>query len=79
MELIDELEPVARGPYTGSLGYISNAGDMDLNIIIRTFVVKDGVAYLQVGAGIVADSDPEREYEETLQKAEALKKALELL
>lgn len=79
MEIIDELEPVARGPYTGSLGYISNAGDMDLNIIIRTFVIKDGTAYAQVGAGIVADSDPEREYVETLHKAEALRKALERL
>jgi aminodeoxychorismate synthase component I len=79
MEIIDELEPVARGPYTGSIGYLSNAGDMDLNIIIRTFVIKDNTAYLQVGAGIVADSDPEREYIETLQKAEALKKALERL
>jgi aminodeoxychorismate synthase component I len=79
MEIIDELEPVARGPYTGSIGYISNSGDMDLNIIIRTFVVKDGQAYIQVGAGIVADSDPTREYFETLQKAEALKKALEML
>ena len=79
MEIIDELEPVARGPYTGSIGYISNAGDMDLNIIIRTFVIKDRVAHLQVGAGIVADSDPHREYLETLQKAEALKKALERL
>jgi anthranilate/para-aminobenzoate synthase component I len=79
MEIIDELEPVARGPYTGSIGYLSNAGDMDLNIIIRTFVVKDGVAYLQVGAGIVADSVPELEYVETLQKAEALRKALEML
>ncbi len=79
MEIIDELEPVARGPYTGSLGYLSNAGDMDLNIVIRTFVVKDGIAHLQVGAGIVADSVPEQEYFETLQKAEALKKALEML
>lgn len=79
MEIIDELEPVARGPYTGSIGYISNAGDMDLNIIIRTFVIKDRTAHMQVGAGIVADSDPEREYFETLQKAEALKKALERL
>jgi para-aminobenzoate synthetase component 1 len=79
MEIIDELEPIARGPYTGSLGYISNAGDMDLNIIIRTFVIKDGIAHIQVGAGIVADSDPEREYFETLQKAEALRKALERL
>jgi len=75
MEIIDELEPVARGPYTGSIGYISNAGDMDLNIIIRTFVIKEGNAHIQVGAGIVADSDPEREYYETLQKAEALQKA----
>jgi aminodeoxychorismate synthase component I len=79
MEIIDELEPVARGPYTGSIGYISNSGDMDLNIIIRTFVIKGDRAHLQVGAGIVADSDPEREYLETLQKAEALKKALERL
>jgi aminodeoxychorismate synthase component I len=79
MEIIDELEPVARGPYTGSIGYISNAGDMDMNIIIRTFVIKDRMAHVQVGAGIVADSDPEREYFETLQKAEALKQALERL
>ncbi len=79
MEIIDELEPVARGPYTGSIGYLSNAGDMDLNIVIRTFVLKDGTAHLQVGAGIVADSVPEQEYFETLQKAEALKKALEML
>jgi anthranilate/para-aminobenzoate synthase component I len=79
MEIIDELEPTARGPYTGSIGYISNSGDMDLNIIIRTFVIKDGLAHFQVGAGIVADSDPEREYVETLQKAGALKKALSLL
>ncbi|MGE5172270.1 MAG: anthranilate synthase component I family protein [Betaproteobacteria bacterium] len=79
MEIIDELEPVARGPYTGSIGYFSSAGDMDLNIIIRTFVVKEGVAHIQVGAGIVADSDPAREYFETLQKAEALKNALGML
>jgi para-aminobenzoate synthetase component 1 len=79
MEIIDELEPVARGPYTGSLGYIANTGDLDLNIIIRTFVVKDGVAYVQTGAGIVADSDPSREYAETLEKAEGLAKALEKL
>jgi aminodeoxychorismate synthase component I len=79
MQIIDELEPVARGPYTGSLGYFANTGDLDLNIIIRTFVVKGGTAYFQVGAGIVADSDPGREYQETLQKAEALIKALEKL
>ena len=79
MEIIDELEPAARGPYTGSLGYISFAGAMDLNIIIRTFVVKNGIAYVQAGAGIVADSEPEKEYFETLKKAEALIKTLEML
>lgn len=79
MEIIDELEPVARGPYTGSLGYIGYNGEMDLNIIIRTFVIKDAVAYVQAGAGIVADSDPEREYYETLKKAEALISTLERL
>lgn len=77
MEIIDELEPVRRGPYTGSMGYIGFNGNMDLNIIIRTFVIKDGYAYVQAGAGIVADSDPEREYYETLKKAEALIKTLE--
>ena len=79
MEIIDELEPAARGPYTGSLGYISFAGAMDLNIIIRTFVIKNGIAYVQAGAGIVADSEPEKEYFETLKKAEALIKTLEML
>ncbi len=79
MEIIDELEPTKRGPYTGSLGYIGFNGNMDLNIIIRTFVVKDSIAYVQAGAGIVADSDPEREYFETLRKAEALLSTLERL
>ncbi len=79
MEIIDELEPVVRGPYTGSLGYISFTGAMDTNIIIRTFVIRDKTAYVQAGAGIVADSDPEREYYETLKKAEALIKTLEVL
>lgn len=79
MEIIDELEPVTRGPYTGSLGYIGFSGDMDLNIIIRTFVIKNGTAYVQAGAGIVADSDPEKEYYETLKKAEALLKTLMIL
>ena len=79
MEIIDELEPVRRGPYTGSIGYVSFSGDMDLNIIIRTFVIKDEMAYVQVGAGIVADSDPEREYYETLKKAEALIRTLEIV
>ena len=76
MAIIDELEPVRRGPYTGSLGYFSPNGDLDLNIIIRTLVITDGRASLHVGAGIVADSDPAREYQETLFKAEALLKAL---
>jgi anthranilate/para-aminobenzoate synthase component I len=79
MEIIDEIEPTSRGPYTGSVGYIGFNGNMDLNIIIRTFLVKDGRAYVQAGAGIVADSDPEREYYESLKKAEALIKTLENL
>jgi anthranilate/para-aminobenzoate synthase component I len=77
MEIIEELEPVKRGPYTGSIGYISFSGSMDLNIVIRTFVIKGKRAYVQAGAGIVADSDPEREYYETLKKAEALIRTLE--
>ncbi len=76
MEIIEELEPVRRGPYTGSLGYLSWSGDLDLNIIIRTLVLTGGRAYLQVGSGIVADSDPASEYNETLYKAEALMQAL---
>ncbi len=76
MEIIDELEPVRRGLYTGSLGYVSWSGDLDFNILIRTLVLTGTRGYLQVGAGIVADSDPAREYDETLYKAEALMKAL---
>jgi aminodeoxychorismate synthase component I len=76
MEIINELEPVRRGPYTGSIGYFSPSGDLDLNIVIRTLVIAGERASLQVGAGIVADSDPVREYQETLFKAEALLKAL---
>lgn len=72
MEIIDELETTRRGLYTGSVGYLSFTGDMDLNIVIRTFVIKDGIAYFHVGAGIVADSNPEHEYFETLYKAQAL-------
>jgi anthranilate/para-aminobenzoate synthase component I len=79
MEIIDEIEPTRRGPYTGSIGYIGFSGSMDLNIIIRTFLVKEGRAYVQAGAGIVADSDPEREYYESLKKAEALIRTLEYL
>jgi para-aminobenzoate synthetase component I len=76
MQIIDELEPVRRGIYTGSLGYIDLRGDMDLNIVIRTILLRKGKGQLQVGAGIVYDSAPEKEYEETLHKAEALVKAL---
>ena len=76
MEIIDELEPVRRGVYTGSLGYIDLCGDMDLNIVIRTIFLRKGRGQLQVGAGIVHDSDPEKEYEETLHKARALIEAL---
>lgn len=76
MEIIDELESLRRGPYTGSIGYIGFSGAMDFNIVIRTFVIKNQTAYVQVGAGIVADSDPVREYDETLKKAAALMKAL---
>jgi anthranilate synthase component 1 len=78
MEIIDELEPTRRGPYAGAIGYFSFEGNMDTAITIRTIVVKDGMAYVQAGAGIVADSVPESEYQETLNKARALLKALEL-
>jgi len=78
MEIIDELEPVRRGPYAGGCGYISFSGDMDTCIVIRTMIVKDHKVYLQAGAGIVYDSDPEREYEETVNKAMALFRAVEL-
>lgn len=76
MEIIEELEPVKRGPYTGSIGCLGYNGYMDLNIVIRTMVIKDNTVYFQVGAGIVADSNPEREYHETLHKAQALIKTL---
>jgi para-aminobenzoate synthetase component 1 len=78
MEIIDELEPTRRGIYTGSLGYLGFGGDMDLNIVIRTIVIKDGKAYFQVGGAIVYDSEPESEYIETLDKGRALMRALNL-
>lgn len=77
MEIIEELEPVRRGPYTGSFGYLGWNGDLDLNIVIRTLVLTRSKAYLQVGAGIVADSDPAKEYEETLHKAQAFFSSLQ--
>ena len=76
MEIITELEPAQRGPYSGAIGYFSFSGNMDTAIAIRTMVVKDGVAYLQAGGGVVYDSDPEREYQETLQKMGALLRAI---
>jgi anthranilate synthase component 1 len=79
MEIIDELEPVSRGPYAGAVGYIGYSGNMDTAITIRTFVMANDRAYLQAGAGIVADSVPEREYLETVSKAKALVRALEIV
>jgi anthranilate synthase component 1 len=76
MEIIAELEPDKRGPYAGAVGYFDFSGNMDTAIAIRTIVIKDGVAYLQAGGGIVADSVPESEYEESLNKAQALLTAI---
>jgi anthranilate synthase component 1 len=78
MEIIDELEPQRRGPYAGAVGYIGFDGNMDMCITIRTIMMKNQVAYVQAGAGIVADSDPGREYQETLHKAQALAEAIEM-
>ena len=76
MEVIEEIEPVRRAAYTGSLGWIGANGDADFNILIRTLVLHRGRLHLQVGAGIVEESDPRREYEETLAKAKGLLLAL---
>jgi anthranilate synthase component 1 len=78
MEVIAELEPDQRGVYAGSLGYVSFGGNLDMAITLRTVVVAEGVAYVQAGAGVVADSRPEREFEETLEKAGAMFKAIEM-
>jgi len=78
MEIIDELEPTRRGPYAGAVGYFSFSGNMDMCINIRTVVIKKHQAFVQAGAGIVADSNPEYEYEETCNKARAMMKAIEL-
>ena len=78
MEIIDELERNKRGFYGGAIGYLSYSGDLDTCIHIRTVVVKDGVAYVQAGAGVVADSDPAYEYRETEAKVGAMFDALEL-
>lgn len=78
MEIIEELEPSARGPYAGAVGYFSYSGNMDTCITIRTIVIKDNKVYVQSGAGIVADSEPEKEYTETVNKAMAMMKAVEM-
>ena len=78
MEIIEELEPTRRGPYAGAVGYFGFSGNMDMCINIRTVVIKGRQAYIQAGAGIVADSIPEHEYEETCNKARAMMKAIEL-
>ena len=77
MEIIAELEPTARGPYCGAIGWLGGDGWMDTSITIRTFAIKDGMVAFQAGGGIVADSDPAAEYEETLDKARALIEALQ--
>lgn len=78
MEIIEELENVRRGPYAGAVGYFSFSGNLDTCITIRTIVIKGNTAYIQAGAGIVADSKPEKEYQETLNKAKALLKAIDM-
>lgn len=78
MEIIDEFEGVARGPYAGCIGYVSFSGNLDTCITIRTIVVYENKAYIQAGAGIVADSDPKREYMETINKAKAQIMAIEM-
>jgi len=78
MEIIDEIEPHRRGPYAGAVGYIDYGGAMDTCIALRTIVIQDGKAYVQAGAGIVADSDPATEYQETMNKARGLLKAIAL-
>jgi anthranilate synthase component 1 len=78
MEIIDEIEPTRRGPYAGAVGYIDYGGNMDTCIALRTIVIQNNKAYVQAGAGIVADSDPEAEYQETLNKARGLLKAIEI-
>jgi anthranilate synthase component 1 len=77
MEIIDELEPEKRGVYGGGVGYFSAGGDMDMCIALRTAVVKDGKLYIQAGGGVVYDSDPEAEFQETVNKSRAIRRAAE--
>jgi anthranilate synthase component 1 len=78
MQIIDELEPCRREIYGGAVGYFSFSGNMDMAIAIRTLVVQDGRIHLQAGAGIVADSDPESEFQETVNKARAVVQSIEI-
>jgi len=78
MQIIEELEPVRRGPYAGAVGYFSFSGNLDACITIRTVVITGEKAYIQAGAGIVADSVPVNEYRETINKATAMMRALEM-
>ena len=78
MQIIDELEPTKRGPYAGAVGYFGFSGNMDTCITIRTLVIKDKTAYIQAGGGVVADSDPAAEYQETVNKAKAMMRAVEM-
>jgi anthranilate synthase component 1 len=80
MQIIDELEPLARGPYAGAVGYFAYGGEaMDTAIAIRTLIAAGGLAHVQAGAGIVADSVPSSEYEETLAKARALLRVVQMV
>jgi anthranilate synthase component 1 len=76
MEIIEELEPTRRGLYGGVVGYLDFAGDLDVAIAIRTAVVRDGIAYVQAGGGVVADSDPQAEETESRNKAAAVLRAV---
>ena len=78
MEIIDEVEPTRRGSYGGAVGYFSFSGNADTAITIRTIVVKDGIAHVQAGGGIVADSISDAEFEETVNKAKAVIRAIEI-
>jgi anthranilate synthase component 1 len=78
MQIIDELEPTRRGPYAGAVGYFGFSGNMDTCITIRTLIIQRGVAYIQAGGGVVADSDPAAEYQETVNKAKAMMRAVEM-
>ena len=79
MQIIEELESSQRGPYAGAVGYFSFSGNMDFCIVIRTLLIKNNTVYFQAGAGIVADSQPENEFKETVSKAKALVKALQMV